>query len=43
MSWYELSHEPKVAKGCVVSTMEKPEELMAVGHSDKTVERESIA
>ena len=43
MSWYELLHEPMVAKGHVVSTMEKPEELMSVGHLDETIERESIA
>ena len=42
MIWYELPPEPVVAKGCVVATVEKLEELMAVGHFDETVERESI-
>ena len=43
MSWYELLHEPVVAKGRVVATIEKLEVLMSVGHLDETVERESIA
>ena len=42
MSCYELSHEPMVAKGRMVATMEKIEELMVVGHLDETIERESI-
>ena len=30
MSWYELPHEPMVAKGHVVAIVEKLEELMAL-------------
>ena len=43
MSWYELLHEPVVAKGHMDATMEEPEELMTVGHLDENVKRESIA
>ena len=39
----EAQHEPMVAKGRVVSTMEKLKELMLVRHLDETVKRESIA
>ena len=42
MSWYELPHEPMVAKGGMVATMEKIEELMTIGHLDETTEREII-
>ena len=43
MSLYELLHEFVFAKGHVLATVEKPEELMVIGHLDETVERESIA
>ena len=43
MSWYELLHEPVVAKGRMVGTIEELEELMTVGHLDENVKRESIA
>ena len=43
MSWYELLHELVVAKGRLVATVEKPEEMMAIGHLDETAVRESIA
>ena len=41
MSWYELPHEPVVAKGSMVAMMEKPDELMSVVHLDENVEKES--
>ena len=43
MSWYELSHELGVAKGRVVTNVEKPKELMVVGHLDEIAEKWSIA
>ena len=43
MSWYELLHELMVAKGRMVATVEKNKELMAIGHLDEIIKRETIA